>query len=32
MDEFFHLVKMVEERRIPARIGEDNVEAELKKA
>ena len=32
MDQFFHLVKMVEERTIPARIGEDKIEAELKKA
>ncbi|KAK3891189.1 hypothetical protein Pcinc_004905 [Petrolisthes cinctipes] len=32
LDRFFHLCKMVEEGTIPARIGEANMEAELKKA
>ncbi|XP_069991563.1 dedicator of cytokinesis protein 7 isoform X5 [Penaeus vannamei] len=32
IDRFFHLCKMVEEGNIPARIGEANMEGELKKA
>ncbi|XP_068201997.1 dedicator of cytokinesis protein 7 isoform X2 [Palaemon carinicauda] len=32
IDRFFHLYKMVEEGNIPARIGEANMEGELKKA
>ncbi|XP_042203401.1 dedicator of cytokinesis protein 7-like isoform X8 [Homarus americanus] len=32
IDRFFHLCKMVEEGNIPARIGEANMEGELKRA
>ncbi|XP_047738300.1 dedicator of cytokinesis protein 7 isoform X2 [Hyalella azteca] len=32
LDHFFDLIKMVEERNIPARIGEEKIEAEIKKA
>ncbi|KAF2358297.1 DHR-1 domain [Trinorchestia longiramus] len=32
MDNFFHLMKMVEEHNIPARIGEDKIEGEIKAA
>lgn len=32
MDRFFQLCKMVEEGNIPARIGEANMEGELKRA